>query len=317
MSFYRADAAFDAAAESLQRDIERDFGLGDTDWAFTWLLHDSKLNARGEAPLAGQALAPRGTFHRGNAAFYPASVPKLFWLVALEAWLEAGTLEETPAIDRARRDMIGWSSNEATNYLIDLITGTTSGPELPDMPFSAWTRQRYLAQRYFMGWQWPELVDGFNLCQKFFDDCRYGREYEFAGAEGWNLNRLSTDAAARLLMTIMTGNAVTPARSARMAALCRRSIEPADRAADPGNQVDGFLGAGLPAGSSLWSKCGLTLWTHYEPSAWRRHDAAYVELPDGKSFTLVVFTEGRAQAENVDLLPAIGQRVAARVATGI
>jgi len=248
--------------------------------------------------------------------FYPASVAKLFWLVALEAWLEAGRLQESDMLDRARRDMIGWSSNEATNYLIDLITGTTSGPELDDLPFSAWTQRRYLAQRYFKSYQWPELID-LNLCQKFFDDCRYGREYEFAGADGWNLNRLTTDAAARLLIAIVGGVAVTPVRAGRMAELCRRSLDPADRAADPGNQVDGFLGAGLPDGSKLWSKCGLTLWTHHEASAWRRHDAAHVELPGGAAFTLVVFTQGRAQAENVELLPAIARAAAARVDAGI
>ena len=74
-------------------------------------------------------------------------------------------------------------------------------------------------------------------------------------------------------------------------------------------------GAGLPAGSKLWSKAGWTGWTHHEPSAWRRHDAAYVELPNGRAVTLVVFTQGRARAENVELLPEIARRVAAHVAT--
>jgi beta-lactamase class A len=212
--------------------------------------------------------------------------------------------------------MIEWSSNEATNYLIDLVTGTTSGPELPDLPFSAWTRARYLAQIHLKSWQWPELVT-LNLCQKFYDDCRYGREYEFVGHDGFNHNRLSTDAAARLMVAIVGGVAVTPERAKRMAELCRRPIDAASRAADPGNQVDGFLGEGLPAGSKLWSKAGLTLWTHHEPSAWRRHDAAHVELPGGRAFTLVVFTQGRARAENTRLLPEIGRLVAARVEAGL
>ena len=318
MAFYRRDTALDEVATELRSEIESGFGLSGDDWAFTWVLHEPPLAARAGTIDAASLWAerPRGSSHNGGVAFYPASVPKLFWMVALEAWLEDGKLAATPAIDRARRDMIEWSSNEATNYLIDLITGTTSGPELDDLPFSAWTRARYLAQRYFMTYQWPELI-GLNLCQKFFDDCRYGREYEFAGADGFNLNRLSTDAAARLLVAIMGGVAVTPARAARMAALCRRSLDPADRAADPGNQVDGFLGAGLPAGARLWSKCGLTLWTHHEPSAWRRHDAAHVELAGGQAFTLAVFTQGRAQAENTELLPAIARAASTRVAAGI
>ena len=317
MSFYRADPALDQAAADLRHHVEGALGVPSDQWAFTWVLHDRRLTgtAASDAARFWQD-APRGASHRGAVSFYPASVAKLFWLAVLEAWLEQGKLTETPAIERARRDMIEWSSNEATNYLIDLITGTTSGPEMPDVPFSAWTRARYLGQIYLRSWQWKELAD-LNLCQKFYDDCRYGREYEFVGYDGFNHNRLCSDAAARLLVAIMGGVAVSPARSKRMADLCARPIDAESRAADPTNQVDGFLGEGLPMGSKLWSKAGLTLWTHHEPSAWRRHDAAYVELPGGQAFTLVVFTQGRAQAENVRLLPEIARRVASRVADGI
>jgi beta-lactamase class A len=64
---------------------------------------------------------------------------------------------------------------------------------------------------------------------------------------------------------------------------------------DEENQVNGFLGEGLPPDSKLWSKAG---WTSRV-----RHDAAYFELPDMSSMLLVVFTEGSAQ--NRQLLPAI------------
>jgi beta-lactamase class A len=322
MVFYRQDAALDASALDLRARVESEFALAADDWAFTWVLHEKPLTAnRASDEAAFWAAKPAGATHRGAMPFYPASVAKLFWLVALEAWLEAGKLQENPMIDRARSDMIAWSSNEATNYLIDVITGTTSGPELPDFAFTKWAQQRFLAQKFFMGWQWTELVD-INLVQKFCDDDRYGREREFVGADGWNHNRLTTDAASRLLIAIMGGVAIAPARSARMASICHRSLDPEDRAADPSNQVDGFLGEGLPEGARLWSKAGLTLWTHHEPASWRRHDAAYVELPGGpqageKAFTLVVFTQGRAQAENKALLPFIGRWVAARVADGI
>ncbi|MEX1108657.1 MAG: serine hydrolase [Dongiaceae bacterium] len=317
MAFYREDDALAASSRDLKARVESEFVLGADDWAFTWVLHKKPLSTNPATdPATFWAAKPAGATHRGAVPFYPASVPKLFWLVALEAWLEAGKLQESAMIDRARRDMIGWSSNEATNYLIDVITGTTSGPELPDMDFSQWTQRRFAAQKFFMGWQWPELVD-INLVQKFCDDDRYGREREFVGVNGWNHNRLTTDAASRILIAIMGGVAISLARSERMAAICHRSLDPADRAADPSNQVDGFLGEGLPAGAKLWSKAGLTLWTHHEPSSWRRHDAAYVELPSGQAFMLAVFTQGRAQAENKSLLPFIGRWVAARVEDGI
>jgi beta-lactamase class A len=80
-----------------------------------------------------------------------------------------------------------------------------------------------------------------------------------------------------------------------MQELLARSLEPDARAADPENQVDGFLGAGLPQGAQLWSKAG---WMSQA-----RHDAAYVEVPEQAPFLLVAFSEGRSCAEDVALLP--------------
>ena len=42
----------------------------------------------------------------------------------------------------------------------------------------------------------------------------------------------------------------------RLRELLSRSIDLEQRRADPENQVDGFLGEGLPQGSLLWSKAG-------------------------------------------------------------
>jgi hypothetical protein len=69
-----------------------------------------------------------GNYH-GDAAFYPASVCKLFYLNAAHAWLQSGRLEETPELDRAIHDMIVSSSNDATQLVVDMLTGTTGGPE--------------------------------------------------------------------------------------------------------------------------------------------------------------------------------------------
>src|ERR1051325_7038489 len=69
--------------------------------------------------------------YRGNEQIYPASVIKLFYLVAAHRWLEDGKLQDTEELRRALHDMIVYSYNEATHYVIDLLTDTTSGPELP------------------------------------------------------------------------------------------------------------------------------------------------------------------------------------------
>ncbi|HTO85663.1 MAG TPA: hypothetical protein VMQ73_25815, partial [Methylomirabilota bacterium] len=69
---------------------------------------------------------------------------------------------------------------------------------------------------------------------------------------------------------------------------------------------------GLPVGSRLWSKAGWTKWTGDPTASYRRHDAAYVELPGGGALTLVVFTEGKEISADMTCLPAFA-RVAAEL----
>jgi hypothetical protein len=66
--------------------------------------------------------------YRGGEQIYPASVIKLFYLVAVHRWMEDGKLQDTPELRRGMRDMIVDSLNEATGYLVDSLTGVTSGP---------------------------------------------------------------------------------------------------------------------------------------------------------------------------------------------
>jgi hypothetical protein len=72
--------------------------------------------------------------------------------------------------------------------------------------------------------------------------------------------------------------------------------------------VRGFFGEGLPGGARLWSKAGWTSET--------RHDAAYVELPEGPSFILVAFTTGAEMAANTRFLPELARRICALAAAG-
>jgi hypothetical protein len=85
--------------------------------------------------------------------------------------------------------------------------------------------------------------------------------------------------------------------------LLARSLDPSKRHADPENQVDGFLGEGLPAGSKLWSKAG---WMSQA-----RHDAAYVEAEGVAPMLLVVFSEGKARANDAQLLPELCRQLLA------
>lgn len=239
---------------------------------------------------------PRRASVRGEVEIYPASVIKLFYLAAAHRWLEDGKLSDTPELRRALKDMIVDSSNDATHYVIDLLTGTTSGPELAEADLKTWVEKRAAVTRYFTGLGYV----GVNASKKPWGDGPYGRESQAIKAYSPKRNMLTTEATARLLTEIATGRCVSAARSAEMMALLAR--DPATTSADPDDQAK-FMGPALPAGAKLWSKAGWTSQT--------RHDAAYVELPGGAKFVLVVFTTDHAGER------AILRNVAAVVAAGL
>jgi hypothetical protein len=271
--------------------------------ALTWIVYDPPAPVNIGGALSAEEFwkyVPRGFSYRGVELIYPASVVKLFYLVAMQDWLERGMVQPSMELDRAQRDMIVDSSNDATGLVVDTLTGTTSGPELAEAPFATWKQQRFIVNRYFESFGWEELQT-INVCQKTWCDGPYGRERAFYGEHMENRNRLTTNATARLLHSIIGGVAVSSARSQAMMALLRRSLNPNDLVADPENQVMGFLGAGLPLDAQLWSKAGLMSRV--------RHDAAYIELPNCRPYLLVVFTEGTDHAKNESLLPFISQQV--------
>lgn len=235
---------------------------------------------------------PESAGFRGGEQVYPASVIKMFYLVAVHRWLEDGRLTDTEELRRALRDMIVDSYNEATGYIVDLLTGTTSGPELSLAELDAWHEKRNVVNRYFAGLGFQNI----NANRKTWCEGPYGREQQSVNVSQPNhRNWLTTDATARLLTEIVTGQAVTPERSRQMLALHER--HPFDAAAS--GQAREYTGAALPLGARLWSKAGWTSET--------RHDAAYVELPTGERFVLVTFTVGHAKEKGI--IPAVARVV--------
>ena len=162
---------------------------------------------------------PAQASFRGNEKIYPASVVKLFYLAAAHRWLEDKKIEDTPELRRALKDMIVDSSNEATQYVVDVITHTTAGYELPLKEMEEWQEKRNAVNRYYSSLGYTNI----NVNQKTFCEDAYGRERASRGPNGENRNKLTTDATARLLAEIVTAKAVTPARSAEMMELLKRS----------------------------------------------------------------------------------------------
>jgi hypothetical protein len=232
---------------------------------------------------------------RGNERVYPASVVKLFYLGAVHRWLEDKKIQETDELKRAVRDMIVDSSNEATQYVVDVLTQTTGGIELPVKDEEQWQYKRNAVNRYYSSMDYANI----NVNQKTFCEDAYGRERVSRGPNGENRNKLTTEATARLLSEIATGQAVNQARSTQMMALLKRDF--AGDSKDGDDQGHGFTGIALQGmtGAKLWSKAGWTSTT--------RHDAAYIELPNGARFVLVTFTTDHA-AER-EIIPTVAKVV--------
>jgi beta-lactamase class A len=223
---------------------------------------------------------------RGNEQIYPASVIKLFYLAAAHQWMEEGRIQDTDELRRAMRDMIVESYNEPTGYVMDLLTGTTSGPELSPVEMEQWYHKRNAVNRYFAALGYTNI----NANRKPWCEGPYGREQQSVKMHAPNhRNWLTTDATARLMTEIVTGKAVSPARCEQMMTLLQR--DPFSKTASAGGQSRGYTGMAVPPGTKLWSKAGWTSQT--------RHDAAYVELPNGAKFVLVTFTTDHAQEREI------------------
>src|SRR6185369_9229488 len=161
---------------------------------------------------------PTRASHRGQEQTYPASVVKLFYLVAAHHQIEIGTLKQTPELDRALHDMIVDSSNDATHYVVDALTGTTDGPELDEAALREWMNKRNAMNRYFASLGYDRI----NVNQKTWCEAPYGRERQGLGPNFENRNKVTTEAVARLIFEIASGKAVSPARSRSMLGLMHR-----------------------------------------------------------------------------------------------
>jgi len=227
---------------------------------------------------------------------------KLFYLAYYEARKEAGRVKDTPELTRAVKDMIEVSSNDATGFVVDSITGTTSGPEIEKpREWAKWKERRNAVNRYFQRRGYRDL----NVNQKTFCEDAYGREQAFRDG-GKNRNRLTTRETARLMAEIARGEIVGPAGTEEMLRLLSRDL---NARPDPDSELEIAVLAGekLPAGTRFWSKSG---WAYDV-----RHLAARVALPDGSDFALVVFTKGAKDEKAV--ISRIFEKAAARFAGAV
>jgi hypothetical protein len=256
-----------------------------------------------------------GFVHRGMEPIYPCSLVKAFHLVHALAALDEDRIAPHGELDRAMRDMILWSSNTATNYAIDILTGTTGDTLLEGAEYLDWMSKRERLNRFFWRMGWPEW-EGCRIAQKLMDDTRYGREARFAAEGGGNLNRLTALAAARLMWELFEGDLPlsSPARGRAQAILSRDPAGP--DAARPEYQLSEYLGGGLPEGVQIWSKAGHNLWTGDAATSWFKHDMIRIATPGRTPVIAVLMTTGEALATAAPtLFPELGRKIWDQVAT--
>lgn len=233
---------------------------------------------------------------RGEEKIYPASVVKMFYMAALFQKLEDGKVKMTPELERGLKEMIEVSSNDATHYIFDVITETSGGAELSKKELEKYASKKNAVNRYFASLGYENI----NVNQKTYCEDIFGRERQFWDG-GKQRNKLTTNATAKLLANIVLGRAVSPEKSKLMMDLMKR--QPFVESEDKDNQASGYTGIALKnldlKDAKLWSKAG---WTSNS-----RHDAAYVETPDGLKFVIVIFTDGHSGERNI--IPGIAEKI--------
>jgi hypothetical protein len=243
---------------------------------------------------------PSGAY-RGDASYYPCSCVKLCFLSYYEAQKETGRLSDNPELVRAVKDMITVSSNDATGFVIDSITGTTSGPEVTDArEWEKWKTRRNAVNEYFR----PRGYANLNANQKTFCEDAYGREQAFRDG-GKNRNRMTAAEGARILKEIARGEVAGPLRTDEMLMLLSRDITGEKPLEDVELEDARLAGQGLPKGSRVWAKSGDAYDFH--------HLIGRVALPNGADFVIAVFTKGVKAVPEV--IPRVYEKVGAHFAS--
>ena len=250
------------------------------------------------SPGAAASSLPSGSY-RGDQNYYPCSVVKLCFLAYYESQKEAGKLSDNPELVRAVKDMITISSNDATGFVVDSITATTSGPEIADaVEWRKWKTKRNVVNSYYRAREYTNL----NANQKTFCEDAYGREQAFRD-DGKNRNRMSAAEAARIFKEIARGEVAGPKWTEEMLTLLSRTT--GSEKLEDGEPEDARLAAqGLPAGSRIWAKSGDAFDFH--------HLVARVVLPNGREFIVAVFTKGVKTVP--EIIPHVYEKVAAHFA---
>ncbi|PSB04866.1 hypothetical protein C7B64_01895 [Merismopedia glauca CCAP 1448/3] len=247
--------------------------------------------------------------YRQNEPRYPASVVKMFWLVAFYAQKEAGILVEDATSTKQIYNMIKYSDNDDSAFILDKISDAKSQPTLSREKFKVWLQKRLQVNNFFTKAGYTNL----NINQKAYpvyaQNLSSPRGTELQIRQVPNLpqkNLITTNHVARLIYEIcFTKQAVSPTASEKMCNLLTRDLKPEawKKQTQGFHPIYGLLGQAFPNSDITFaSKAGGT--------STARHDAAFISTKDGQvAYTLAVFGNDSAYSGNGSILPQISRLV--------
>ena len=252
--------------------------------------------------------------YHGKIERYPASVVKMFWLVAIYQNISIGETDES-SLKGAIEQMIHKSDNQGASQVLDTVTQTQSTPEnLPENELKTQKQKRQNLNQFFREAGYSRDI---NVSQKTFpipqenimEPKGFDRQLRGENPGKPIRNKLTTDDAARLMYEIVNAQAVSPEISKKMRKLLSRNIDPIFWKKQPPNPVDfnpveSFFGEGLPSNKAedIVSKAG---WTSVS-----RQEVAFVKSKDGKTrYILAVFGDDSAYGKNKKVFPEISNLV--------
>jgi len=289
MSFYFSDEKMELTLRNILNELadnKRNYILKDC--AITWVNYKKNPNN----------LQKCGCGINSTKQIYPASIVKLIYGLAIHDWISQGKLIYDQEINNATFEMLFNSSNDATSYIVDTLTGTTSGPSLDNDQWTNWKFQRNIINDWLRESNLDEL-NKLNCCQKTWEDRPYGREFDFY-SNNKNRNSLTTDGTARIMEEIML-NRTYPKENINLKNCLFRRLNKHSIKKTSNNQIEGFLGEGIPENTLYWSKAGLMSKV--------RHDAAWWKYDEFNQTLLVVFGDNEDFVQDELFFPQLAQAI--------
>lgn len=246
--------------------------------------------------------------YRSQIPRFPASITKLFWMVALYDQVEKNQLSRdlidyTPECLEDVCQLIKKSNNESASRILDQITQTSSVPSEQTEPFEIWLEKRHSINQFFQKAGYQDI----DVSQKNFPipylkmENPQHRDLEMRGDDKQPFrNQISADQAARLMYEIVTEEAVSPTASREMLRLLEQDLDPTVWRQEESNPIAGFLGEGLVNTEVRFaSKVGWTSSTRFEVAAIHKNQKI--------SYIITVFGQGSPYARNEKVFPEISQ----------